>query len=448
MSPSLLLINPAMISNGNRLPNAGGIATMEPLALAYVAAVTPAHWEIRIVDEVLEDIPLQENPDLVGLTSLTITVPRAYEIAEHFRARGIPVAMGGVHATLLPDEAANYVDAVVIGEAESSWPSLIEDFEAGELQPRYVGAVSDLKGLCLPRRDLYRHHYFLQLVSASRGCRYRCEFCTLWKLEGGRYRARPPGEVLAEMMSTNGNGRRPPLASRPILFTDENVFTDREWAHELFTGLAERGRRRPFAVQASLDIADDEEMLTLLQKCGCMTILIGFESVSEESLRLMRKGVNLRIGVDRYKEKISKLHDHGLMSSGSFMFGNDGDEPDIFERTVDFVLEAGVDIAHFGLLTPTPGTDLHDRLVREGRLLCSDFPADYRRYDLQTAVFRPLKMTPEQLEEGVVWATRAVGSGSAAVRRAWHTLRQTKNPIFAAIAYRWNRSGLYHRVFE
>jgi len=448
MSPSLLLINPAMMSNGQRLPNAGGIATMEPLALAYVAAVTPAGWDVRIVDEVLEDIPFDHEPDLVGLTSLTITVPRAYEIANHYRERGIPVVMGGVHATLLPDEAARYVDSVIQGEAEGSWPSLIRDFEAGELKPRYNGLVSDLQGLCLPRRDLYTHRYFLQLASASRGCRYRCEFCTLWKLDGGRYRARPPEEVLGELEQTNGAALSRVWGKRPLFFTDENVFTEPEWARELFKGMAERGLKRPFAIQASLNIADDDELLALLSQSGCMTILIGFESVSEESLRLMRKGVNLKIGVDRYKEKIAKLHDHGLMSSGSFMFGNDGDDLDIFGRTVDFVLDAGVDIAHFGLLTPTPGTDLYDRLIREGRLLYTDFPADYRRYDLQTAVFRPLKMTPEQLEEGVVWATRAVGSGSAAMRRAWHTLRQTKNPLFAAIAYRWNRSGLYHRVIE
>jgi radical SAM superfamily enzyme YgiQ (UPF0313 family) len=177
-----------------------------------------------------------------------------------------------------------------------------------------------------------------------------------------------------------------------------------------------------------------------------MTVLIGFESLSEESLRVMRKVVNLRMGVATYKDKVARLHDHGLASSGTFMFGNDGDGPDIFARTVEFVLDAGLDLAHFGLLTPNPGTDLYDRLAREGRLLYTRFPEDYARYDLRTAVFRPLMMTPEQLEEGVIWATRAVGSRGVAARRAWRTWRETGNPMMAAIAFRWNRSGLFQRV--
>ncbi len=235
---------------------------------------------------------------------------------------------------------------------------------------------------------------------------------------------------------------------RPLLFTDENVFTDREWALSLFEGIAEQGQDRPYAVQASLDIADDHQVLAALRGSGCMTVLIGFESVSEESLRLMRKGVNLKVGVNGYRDRIAKLHDHGLASSGTFIFGNDGDGPDIFERTAEFVLKSGMDVAHFGLLTPYPGTDLYDRLAQEDRLLYTDFPEDYGRYDLRTAVFRPRDMTSEQLEEGLVWATQAVGSRAVAARRAWNTWRETENPLMAAIAYRWNRSGLYQRVVE
>jgi radical SAM superfamily enzyme YgiQ (UPF0313 family) len=350
------------------------------------------------------------------------------------------VVMGGVHATLLPEEAEQYVDVVFQGEAERSWPSVIRDFEAGRLKRRYNGGAGALGGLPLPRRSEYRHRYFLQLISASRGCRYRCEFCTLWKLDGGDYRARPPEEVIDELETV---GRR-----RPVLFTDENVFTDRDWAIALFQGMAERGIRRPYAVQASLNIADDDEVLAALKRSGCMTILIGFESVSEESLRVMRKGVNLKIGVARYGEKIARLHDYGLASSGTFMFGNDGDDLDIFERTVEFVLETGVDVAHFGLLTPNPGTELYDRLAREGRLLYTSFPADYARYDLRTAVFRPRNMTPEQLEEGLVWAARSVGAWRAVARRGWTTWRATGNAVMAAIAFGWNRSGLYRRVVE
>ena len=438
MAPKLLLINPAMRVNGQRLANAGGMATMEPLGLAYVAASTPPHWQVRIVDEVLDEIPADdgwERPDLVGLTSLSITAPRAYELAAHYRAQGVPVVLGGVHATLLPDEAARYVDSVFLGEAEGRWPALIADLEAGALKPRYNGQAGALRDLPLPRRDLYHRRYFLQLVSASRGCRYRCEFCSLWKQEAGRYRARPPAEVWAELEGLPGR--------RPLFFTDENVFTDRDWAVALFQGLAERGFKRPFAIQASLNIAEDADLLTALQRSGCMTVLIGFESVNEDSLRAMRKGVNLKIGVAHYRDQIERLHAQGLAAAGTFIFGYDGDGPDVFERTARFVLDAGLDVAHFSLLTPNPGTDLFDRLAAEGRLLYTNFPADYARYDIRRATFRPRQMTPEQLEAGIVWASKAVGSRAVTARRAWRTWRDTGNLFIAAVAYRWNRSGLY-----
>jgi radical SAM superfamily enzyme YgiQ (UPF0313 family) len=345
------------------------------------------------------------------------------------------VVLGGVHATLLPDEAARYVDSVFLGEAEGRWPALIADLEAGALKPRYNGQAGALRDLPLPRRDLYHRRYFLQLVSASRGCRYRCEFCSLWKQEAGRYRARPPAEVWAELEGLPGR--------RPLFFTDENVFTDRDWAVALFQGLAERGFKRPFAIQASLNIAEDADLLTALQRSGCMTVLIGFESVNEDSLRAMRKGVNLKIGVAHYRDQIERLHAHGLAAAGTFIFGYDGDGPDVFERTARFVLDAGLDVAHFSLLTPNPGTDLFDRLAAEGRLLYTNFPADYARYDIRRATFRPRQMTPEQLEAGIVWASKAVGSRAVTARRAWRTWRDTGNPFMAAVAYRWNRSGLY-----
>jgi radical SAM superfamily enzyme YgiQ (UPF0313 family) len=436
----LLLINPAMTVEGRRVRNAGGMATMEPLALAYVAALTPPNWEVRIVDEVLEGIPVDYEPDLVALTSLSMTVPRAYEIAGRYRAQGVPVVLGGIHATLVPEEAAGYVDVVFQGEAEGSWPSLIEDFGADRLKRRYNGGAATLAHMPWPRRGPYRHRYFMQLLSASRGCCYRCEFCSLWKMEGGRYRARPAAEVLDELEAT---WRR-----RPILFTDENVFVDRDWALELFQGMAARGLKRPYAVQASLNIADDREVLAALKRSGCMTVLIGFESVSEESLRVMRKGVNLKIGVQHYAEKVTQVHDHGLGVSGTFIFGNDGDGADIFQRTVDFVLGSGLDLVHFGLLTPNPGTDLFDRMARQGRLLYTDFPEDYARYDLQTALFRPARMTPEELEAGLQWATEAVGSRWAVARRAWTTWRSTHSLLMTTIALRWNRSGLYRRVMD
>ena len=414
---------------------------MEPLGLAYVAALTPPDWDIRIADEVVEEIPRDFQPDLVGLTSLTPTAPRAYQIAADWRARGVPVVMGGMHATLCPDEAARYVDAVVRGEAEGAWPQLIADFVNGKLSSRYEGGTADLQNLPLPRRDLYRHGYRVALVSASRGCHFRCEFCAIWKFEAGRFRARRVEDVLAEL---------PHIPRAPVtLFTDDNIMADRDHALALFRGMAESGRsvRRRHAVQASLDIANDDELLDALKASGCFAVLVGLESVSEATLKTMRKGVNLRVGVEHYRDQIARLHAHGLMAAATFIFGSDGDGPDIFDRTARFVLDAGVDLAHFGLLIPTPGTDVFDRLAREGRLLLTDLPADYALYDLNRATFIPEAMSPRQAEAGLAAATQGIARWPVALRRAAHTWRDTGNFTAAAISLLWTRTGLHRRVF-
>jgi radical SAM superfamily enzyme YgiQ (UPF0313 family) len=437
------LINPALTQSGRKRLSVAGLATMEPLGLAYVAALTPPDWEIRIADEVVEQIPAAQDfqPDLVGITSLTPTAPRAYEIAAQFRACGVPVVMGGMHATLCPEEAGRYVDVVACGEAEGVWPQIIADFATRTLKSRYEGSTADLENLPLPRRDLYRHRYRVALVTASRGCRYRCEFCAIWKFEAGRFRARPVEDVLAEL---------PYVPRAPVmLFTDDNVMADRDRSLSLFRAMASRtpSVRRRHAVQASLDIADDDELLSALKASGCFAVLIGLESVSEAALRTMRKGVNLRVGVDHYRDKIARLHSHGLMAAATFIFGSDGDGPDAFERTASFVLEAGVDLAHFGLLIPTPGTDVFDRLARQGRLLLQDLPADYALLDLTRAMFTPEAMSAQQAQAGLTAATQSIARWPVALRRATRTWHDTGDFTAAAISLLWTRTGLHRRVF-
>jgi radical SAM superfamily enzyme YgiQ (UPF0313 family) len=210
--------------------------------------------------------------------------------------------------------------------------------------------------------------------------------------------------------------------------------------------MKERDLTRRFAVQASLNIADDAELLHRLHHAGCFAIMTGLESVSEASLRTMRKGINLGIGVDGYRDKIDRIHAQGMMVAGTFVLGGDGDGPDIFERTVRFVMDAGVDLAHFGILIPDPGTDLYERLAREGRLLHTSYPADYARHHLAQALFVPKAMTPAALEAGYRWAIDQVSGWRAVGPRAWRTWRATGNLFAAFASLAWTRTGLRGRT--
>ncbi len=411
-----------------------GLMNMEPLGLAYVAAFTPKNWKIDIMDEVMGDDWHNYHPDLVAMTSLTQTAPRAYEIAGYWRAKNIPVILGGIHATTCPDEALSYVDSVFMGEAWGGWANVINDFENGQLKQVYQATEHDLKGLPLPRRDLYKHRYRISLVMASRGCRNRCEFCAIWKSLGGTYRQRPVHEIVAEL---------PQVPKGYLtLFTDDNIYTDRNFALTLFKSIKEKGLKQRFAVQSALDITDDDEVLASLKSSGCLAVQVGLESLNEETLRIMRKGVNLRIGIESYRKKIEKLHSYGLMAAGTFIFGSDGDTFSVFEKTANFVIDAGLDIAHFGLLAPTPGTDVFERFHKEGRLLAVNFPKDYVLYDLAHSVFIPKGMNSFEAEKGLVEAVKKISSWKASAYRAWKTYRYTGNIVASMMAFVWNRSGL------
>ncbi len=386
------------------------------LNLPYVAAVTPPDIEVRIVDEAFEKVDFGEKVDLVGLTAQTPVAPRAYQIAGEFRKKGIPVVMGGVHASMLPEEALQHVDAVVIGEAEETWPQLIEDFKKGQMKRIYRanGFVSP-SGLPLPKRDLLNPHFYfpLKLLETTRGCPHHCDFCGVSKFFGYRYRIRPLSEIDKELSTLFKKGPvMPPLfkkalslLNRDLLYffkrrllyiIDSNVAGDRRFALELASLLKDYDLL--WYGHAPVSIAFDQKLLEGFSQSGCIAVNLGFESFSLKNLKTMGKGFNQP---SHYAEAVKRIHDYGIGIMGTFMVGLDDDDPGVFQRIIDFCIESKLDWALTFIMAPYPGTESFQRLEKEGRIFCRD----WEKYDSLNVVYQPLLMSVEDLEKGMrrVW---------------------------------------------
>ncbi|TET14896.1 MAG: B12-binding domain-containing radical SAM protein [Dehalococcoidia bacterium] len=432
MAKKLLLINPSDEAKLNAIKVRN--FTYAPPSLAYLAALTPSDWDIKIIDENIEPISFEEA-DLVGITAMTWNAPRAYEVSEQYRRKGIKTVMGGIHASMMYDEAIRFVDSIVIGEAESVWQTLLRDFESNKLKMFYRGERISLENLARPRNDLYSDRYRVKAsVQTARGCSMDCEFCSVTTFHGRTYRQRPVGEVLDEIEALN---------CKEFFFSDDNILNygkkAEERAIQLFRGMKERGLNKRWASQVGIDFASNSEVLKWAQKSGCLAVHIGFESVVEETLEGMRKVRNLKVGVTNYKEVIKKIHDHGIGVHGAFILGGDGDRKDVFQRTIEFILDSKIDSASFTILTPIPGTRLYNRMRSEGRLLRTNYPADWRHYDFEEPVFRPKQMTPEELGEGTYQVYKHTTSRVTSLKRALNSLIQTKSLHLTAAAYSLNR---------
>jgi radical SAM superfamily enzyme YgiQ (UPF0313 family) len=424
----LLLVSPLTTKS---LLGADFYFRMPTLGMLRVAAATPPGWTVRILDEKVEPVDLGQAADLVGITGMTPAIDRAYQIADAFRARGVPVVMGGIHVSMLPEEALAHCDAVVIGEAETLWPRLLADVQQGRLQRRYShAAYPPLDGLGTPDWSLYDGKGYLPFhcVETSRGCPHGCDFCSVTNYFGGSYRTRPPEAVEAEI-----RGFRP-FAGRFVLknvvfFVDDNIVGNRRHAKELLT------RIRPYQLkwvgQASTGIANDDELLDLCRQSGCMGLLIGFETLSPEKLSAVHKGFNQPA---RYLDAIRQIHDHGIGVSGAFVFGLDGDDPGVFERTYEFVQRAKLESPYFSILTPYPGTRLFARLSAEGRIL----DRDWSNYNTNGVVFRPRGMTAQQLFDGYFRLQNAVHTVPAIAQRFWRTT--SKANFWLPMNYGFRRS--------
>jgi radical SAM superfamily enzyme YgiQ (UPF0313 family) len=354
------------------------------LTLHVLASLTPADVEITAVDEDIADIDYSKSYDLVGITCMTATSRRAYHVGDLFRARGSKVVMGGIHPTVLPNEALLHADAVVAGEAEGCWASLVEDCRNHRLQKIYHSQFPDLQGAPLPRRDLGIDRTIFNTVGleTTRGCPYNCEFCSVTDFYGPHIRHRAISSVVEDVRRSG---------SRLFLITDDNVTGHPAYSKELFRALAPLGIT--WVGQSSIKLAQDREMLTACRKSGCAVLFFGLESVSTVGMQSLRKSYH---SVDETEEAIRIIQDHGIAFHPSIVLGLDTDTTAIFDDTLEFLYRNRIPSLTVNVMTPYPGTRIHQRLSEEGRLLAKD----WFYYDHKSVVFQPKHMSPEQLQDG------------------------------------------------
>jgi radical SAM superfamily enzyme YgiQ (UPF0313 family) len=394
---------------------------MEPLSMAMLTSLTPPGVEVRFYDDRLDDIPFDEPTDLVAISVETFTALRAYKIARQFRVRGVPVVMGGYHATLLPDEVAQEADAVVVGDAEPVWAEMLDDARHRRLRRRYNGlGRRSLVGL-RPRREVFagKPYQKITLVEFARGCNFKCDFCSITAFHSASQNHRPAREVAVEMAATG---------SRRFFIVDDNIVSQPARARDLCRALIPLNVH--WVGQASIHIAHDDELLGLMAKSGCMGVLIGMESLDPANLRDMGKDWNLSGG--GYAESLRRFRDHGLAVYGTFVFGYDSDDRHLVRRSVEFAREQKLFLAAFNHLVPFPGTPLYRRLEKEGRLLKPKWwlDPDSRVGDVS---FRPKKLEPGELEALCLEARRRFYSWGSIWQRLGDRRANLRTPLLLAV---------------
>ncbi|MDR1961312.1 MAG: B12-binding domain-containing radical SAM protein [Gracilibacteraceae bacterium] len=375
-----------------------------PLTLTTLAALVPREIDADVViyDETANAIPLDLDADIVGITCITGTAGRCYAYAQYFRSRGITVVMGGVHPTLLPDEALRHADAVMCGFSEYTFPQMLLDFQAGRLQKKYVqGGDFRLDGKPIPRRELLNRKKYItdKSVEAVRGCSLPCNFCAYPAAFGKTVYKRPVREVIEEIEALN---------AKLILFPDVNLIADRAYALELFSALAPL--KKMWLGLATSHVGIDSELIAAFAKSGCRGLLIGLESISQGALSFVRKGGN---HAARYAELMERLHAAGIIVQGCFAFGADDEDKSVFERTVEMTVKTQIDLPRYSILTPFPRTELYARLEEQGRIV----ERDWAMYDVEHCVFAPAQMSKEELERGIEWAWRETYKFSSIAKR-------------------------------
>ncbi len=416
----LLLINP--VSDLRKGFTLSRDAMYPPLALGILAALTPDNWEIEIFDENFETFNELIDADLVGLTSFTSSAYRAYQIAAVYKKAGISVVMGGIHASMVPKETIQYVDVVGIGEAESYWTTIISDFETGQLKPFYYGKRLSMDKMPFARHDLFHKNYIIDSIQTTRGCPFNCSFCSVTTFNGSSYRMRPVEDVLdeIEMVSTDR-----------IFFIDDNLVgyskKSKEHAKAILQGMIDRGIKKEWWTQCSLNVADDEEVLELFAKSGCRMIFIGIEAETAAGLLDVNKKLNAKMGFDKYTEAFNKIHKYGMSVLGSFIFGLDSDTVESLHNRKQYIINQPVDSYQTSILTPLPGTRIYREFDEQGRIFKKDYPKDWQYYSFEDVVMKPGQMDAETLKSTMKEVLLELFDKKTVYRKFMRTLKETKN---------------------
>lgn len=405
--------------------------SLRPLPQLVLSALAArSGWDTKVIDEGAGPIPA-ERPDLAMISAATATAPSAYKLAAWFRARGVPVVLGGVHPSMVPGEALRHADAVVAGEAEAVLDEVLQDAAAGRLRRLYHGGWVGMDAV--PGIDEYRDAYTsgpwrripIHSMQTARGCRFNCSFCSVIRINGRGMRHMTPERVVDEIRTLRSIGPRLP-GGTPVYLLDDDLMSDRDYTATMFEGLIRAKVRSPLIVQASSAFGRDEELLHLAGRAGCVSVFIGFESVSRESLLEANKKNRPHL----YREIVERIHHHGIGVSAGIIFGFDHDHPDVFDRTVDVMEDIGVDSVRFTILTPMPGTETFASYYTDGRIA----DLDWSRYDGMAAVIEPEHMSREQLQAGLVHAYRRWYAGPARVRRFTRQMRHVSWRVAGAFA--------------
>jgi radical SAM superfamily enzyme YgiQ (UPF0313 family) len=429
----LYLVNPrnSLVSLANVNDNRWNrYRIWKPLGLLVIASVTPPQWDIKVIDENLgtADYASMPRPDVVGITAFSAQASRAYEVATEFRSRSVPVIIGGIHATMCVQEAIGYVDSVVTGEAEFIWPQVLADLQNGSLKRVYAGEHVDMKNVPPARHDLLPRGYALGSIQTTRGCPLNCSFCSVTAFNGPAYRSRPIENVVREFKT---------IQEKHVLVVDDNLIGTRQEhitrAKSLFRAMIAAGIRKKWIAQTTINIADDDELLTLAYKAGCRGIFIGFESPTAEGLAEVGKKFNLAKSRDM-RDSVHRIRRHNILVVGSFIIGLDTDHLGIGKQIAEAANFYGLDILNTLVLTPLPGTRLWEKMESQGRITANSFPNDWKYYTLTFPVARYKQLSWDDIIKEKTYCDKAFYSTKKILSRLSGNFWQRRSLLIAMAA--------------